>query len=170
MDEHDRLFHPHWQGLHPPPPRVHPFLTRSRRLRRRRRAQQLRSRKSKASSVLRSFTDDVPDCQSNLASSPSPSVLSPPLMHRYLHCPHSESQWAEEGNGKHMYVEGRTLTSSGEPISGVVIETWEADDEGEQHPILSVSSLLMVVICSSSTRCHYDTQLTECPAPNCRVG
>ena len=97
MDEHDRLFHPHWQGLHPPPPRVHPFLTRSRRLRRRRRAQRPRSRKSKASSVLRSFTDDVPDCQSNLASSPSPSALSPPLMHRYVHSPHSESQWASEG-------------------------------------------------------------------------
>lgn len=30
-----------------------------------------------------------------------------------------------------MYVEGRVLTSSGEPIPGAVIETWETDDKGE---------------------------------------
>jgi protocatechuate 3,4-dioxygenase beta subunit len=74
---------------------------------------------------------------------------------------------ASEENGKYMYVEGRMLTSSGEPISGVVMETWETDDEGEQHSILSVSSLLTVVVRSSSTRGHYDTRLTECPARNC---
>ena len=32
-----------------------------------------------------------------------------------------------------MYVEGRVLTSSGQPIPGAVIETWETDEKGEQH-------------------------------------
>jgi hypothetical protein len=41
-----------------------------------------------------------------------------------------------------MYVEGRVLTSKGEPIPGAVIETWETDEKGEQHldvvlPLLS---------------------------------
>jgi protocatechuate 3,4-dioxygenase beta subunit len=31
-----------------------------------------------------------------------------------------------------MYVEGRVLTSKGEPIPGAVIETWETDEKGEQ--------------------------------------
>ena len=31
-----------------------------------------------------------------------------------------------------MYVEGRVLTTSGEPILGAVIETWEVDGAGEQ--------------------------------------
>jgi len=30
-----------------------------------------------------------------------------------------------------MYVEGRVLTTSGEPIPGAVIDTWEADSTGE---------------------------------------
>ena len=30
-----------------------------------------------------------------------------------------------------MYVEGQVLTTSGEPVSGAVIETWETDDKGE---------------------------------------
>jgi protocatechuate 3,4-dioxygenase beta subunit len=36
-----------------------------------------------------------------------------------------------------MYVEGRVLTSSGEPVPGAVIETWETDDKGE-HEQLSI--------------------------------
>jgi hypothetical protein len=32
-----------------------------------------------------------------------------------------------------MYVEGRVLTSAGEPIVDAVIETWETDEKGEQH-------------------------------------
>jgi protocatechuate 3,4-dioxygenase beta subunit len=44
-----------------------------------------------------------------------------------------------------MYVEGRVLTSSGEPIPGAVIETWETDDKGESDvlhdsPILPTNS------------------------------
>jgi hypothetical protein len=31
-----------------------------------------------------------------------------------------------------MYVEGRVLASSGEPIPGAVIETWETDEKGER--------------------------------------
>jgi hypothetical protein len=33
------------------------------------------------------FTDDIRNGLYNLASSPSPSDLSPSLMHRYVHCP-----------------------------------------------------------------------------------
>jgi hypothetical protein len=40
---------------------------------------------------------------------------------------------ASEGKGEYMYVEGRVLTSKGEPIPGAVIETWETDEKGEQH-------------------------------------
>ena len=32
-----------------------------------------------------------------------------------------------------MYVEGRVLTSKGEPIPGAVIETWETDEKGVQQ-------------------------------------
>jgi protocatechuate 3,4-dioxygenase beta subunit len=30
-----------------------------------------------------------------------------------------------------MFVQGRVLTTNGEPISSAVIETWETDDKGE---------------------------------------
>jgi protocatechuate 3,4-dioxygenase beta subunit len=44
-----------------------------------------------------------------------------------------------------MYVEGRVLTSKGEPIPGAVIETWETDEKGtviinQQHLFDSFSS------------------------------
>ncbi|KAI9510325.1 aromatic compound dioxygenase [Russula earlei] len=52
---------------------------------------------------------------------------------------------ASEGKGEYMYVEGRVLASSGKPVPGAVIETWETDDKG-----------------------YYDTQYTERPAPDCR--
>ena len=35
-----------------------------------------------------------------------------------------------------MYVEGRVLTSSGEPIPGAVIETWETDYKGESNVLI----------------------------------
>ncbi len=44
---------------------------------------------------------------------------------------------ASEGKGEYMYVEGRVLTSGGEPVPGAVIETWETDDKGE-HEQLSI--------------------------------
>jgi protocatechuate 3,4-dioxygenase beta subunit len=52
---------------------------------------------------------------------------------------------ASEGKGEYMYVEGRVLTSKGEPIPGAVIETWETDEKGtviinQQHLFDSFSS------------------------------
>lgn len=32
-----------------------------------------------------------------------------------------------------MYVEGRVLTTGGEPIPGAIIDTWETDSTGERH-------------------------------------
>ncbi|KIK77688.1 hypothetical protein PAXRUDRAFT_834912 [Paxillus rubicundulus Ve08.2h10] len=37
---------------------------------------------------------------------------------------------ASEGKGEYMYVEGRVLTTEGEPIPDAVVETWEADHNG----------------------------------------
>jgi hypothetical protein len=39
---------------------------------------------------------------------------------------------ALEGKGEYMYVEGRVLTTSGDPVPGAVIETWEVDSTGKQ--------------------------------------
>jgi len=72
------------------------------------------------------------------------SVLGPFFTEDAPDVPLGESI-ASEGKGQYMYVEGRVLTSSGEPIPGAVIETWETDDKG-----------------------YYDTQYTERPAPDCR--
>ena len=37
---------------------------------------------------------------------------------------------ASEGKGHYMYVEGKILTTKGEPIPGATIDTWESDGEG----------------------------------------
>ncbi|KAF8462639.1 aromatic compound dioxygenase [Russula ochroleuca] len=37
---------------------------------------------------------------------------------------------ASEGIGENMFVEGRVLTTGGEPIPGAVIDTWETDGTG----------------------------------------
>ncbi|KAF8437973.1 Intradiol ring-cleavage dioxygenase [Boletus edulis BED1] len=37
---------------------------------------------------------------------------------------------ASDDKGEYMYVEGRILTTEGEPIAGAVINTWEADNNG----------------------------------------
>ncbi len=44
---------------------------------------------------------------------------------------------ASEGIGEYMFVEGRVLTTGRKSISGAVIETWEADGEGEPCPCIS---------------------------------
>jgi protocatechuate 3,4-dioxygenase beta subunit len=80
------------------------------------------------------FTEDAPDGSSpNLHASPPnsvyPRLTSSPTTHTV---PLGESI-ASEGKGEYMYVEGRVLTLSGEPIPGAVIETWETDEKGEQH-------------------------------------
>ena len=43
-----------------------------------------------------------------------------------------------------MFVEGRVLTTGGEPIPGAVIETWETNDKGERHSDVSVSIRLVM--------------------------
>jgi protocatechuate 3,4-dioxygenase beta subunit len=45
---------------------------------------------------------------------------------------------ATEGKGDYMYVEGRVLSTDGKPIPGAVIETWEADANGELLITLSI--------------------------------
>ncbi|KAJ8596164.1 aromatic compound dioxygenase [Rhizopogon salebrosus TDB-379] len=52
---------------------------------------------------------------------------------------------ASEGKGDYMYVEGRVLTTKGEPIPDAVIETWETDADG-----------------------FYDTQYADRSHPDCR--
>jgi len=52
---------------------------------------------------------------------------------------------ASEGKGEYMYVEGRILTTGGEPIPDAIIETWEADHNG-----------------------FYDTQYADRTRPDCR--
>ncbi|KAG1776767.1 Intradiol ring-cleavage dioxygenase [Suillus placidus] len=52
---------------------------------------------------------------------------------------------ASEGKGDYMYVEGRVLTTEGQPIPNAVIETWETDADG-----------------------FYDTQYTDRSHPDCR--
>lgn len=37
---------------------------------------------------------------------------------------------ASEGSGEYMYVEGRVLTTDGEPIADAVVDTWESDHYG----------------------------------------
>jgi protocatechuate 3,4-dioxygenase beta subunit len=37
---------------------------------------------------------------------------------------------ASEGKGEYMYVEGRVLTTDGQPIPNAVIDTWETDADG----------------------------------------
>ena len=32
-----------------------------------------------------------------------------------------------------MYVEGRVLNTSGEPVPGATIDTWETDSTGEEN-------------------------------------
>jgi protocatechuate 3,4-dioxygenase beta subunit len=51
---------------------------------------------------------------------------------------------ASEGIGENMFVEGRVLTTGGEPIPGAVIDTWETDGTGERHSDVSMSFHLMV--------------------------
>ncbi|KAG2748897.1 aromatic compound dioxygenase [Suillus brevipes Sb2] len=52
---------------------------------------------------------------------------------------------ASEGKGEYMYVEGRVLTTDGQPIPNAVIDTWETDADG-----------------------FYDTQYANRSHPDCR--
>jgi len=72
------------------------------------------------------------------------SVLGPFFTQDAPDVPLGESI-ASEGKGEYMYVEGRVLDSSGRPVPGAVVETWETDDKG-----------------------YYDTQYTQRTVPDCR--
>ena len=80
------------------------------------------------------FTEDAP----NRSSRPISSIYLgtqpvPPSLPLYIyHTVSIGGSIASEGKGEYMYVEGRVLTTSGEPIPGAVIDTWEADSTGEQ--------------------------------------
>ena len=82
------------------------------------------------------FTEDAPDSASYFCvNGPSPSPRSDfPATHTHIPpaVQHSESI-ASEGKGEYMYVEGHVRDTSGAPIPGAVMETWEADDKGEQR-------------------------------------
>lgn len=52
---------------------------------------------------------------------------------------------ASEGKGDYLYVTGRVLDTSGLPVSGASIETWETDENG-----------------------FYDTQYVNREKPDCR--
>jgi hypothetical protein len=72
-----------------------------------------------------------------------------------------------------MYVEGRVLTSGGEPVPGAVIETWETDDKGEQHFdfVRFFCGLLSTVVRSSFPRKATTTLSTpSAPHPTAAVG
>ena len=68
------------------------------------------------------FTEDAPDgtVTSGLLQL---SILIPSLVSM------GESI-ASEGKGEYMYVEGRVLDTSGNPIQNASIHTWEADSKG----------------------------------------
>ena len=51
-----------------------------------------------------------------------------------------------------MYVEGRVLTSKGEPIPDAVIETWETDEKGEQYLVVFLPVLSHGLLSYVSTR------------------
>lgn len=139
MDEHDPVSHSHWPDVHPDPPRVHPPLGRARRVGPRRRTQQPPGWKSDGEhcpgTVLhrgrtRWFV-------STLAYFPRKLVCPRLTSSRKTHTVPLGESIASEGKGEYLYVEGRVLTSSGEPIPGAVIETWETDEKGEQHLMCS---------------------------------
>ena len=72
-----------------------------------------------------------------------------------------------------MYVEGRVLTSGGEPVPGAVIETWETDDKGEQHfdSVRFFCGSLSTVVRSSFLRKATTTLSTpNAPHPTAAVG
>ena len=129
MDEHDQLSHPYRPDVYPASPRVYPPLGRARRVGRRRLAQQpynwQRDGEHRLGAVLhrgrtRWFVF-------------RPYISLPPTrINPTIHTVTLGESIASEGKGDYMYVEGRVLTSKGEPIPGAVIETWETDEKGEQ--------------------------------------
>jgi protocatechuate 3,4-dioxygenase beta subunit len=68
-----------------------------------------------------------------------------------------------------MFVEGRVLTTGGEPIPSAIFETWEADGTGERR--LDVSMSFRVMVCGHAFATPlglYDLEYAERTAPECR--
>jgi protocatechuate 3,4-dioxygenase beta subunit len=65
--------------------------------------------------------------------------LGQSLTPRYVHSPTKRVNLNPVGEiGEYVYIEGRVLTSSGEPIPGAVFEMWEeTDDKGERRSIFA---------------------------------
>ena len=72
------------------------------------------------------FTEDAPEGASRLVG--CFRELSP---YHFPTVPLGESI-ASEGKGEYMYVQGQVRDTSGAPIPGAVIDTWETDDKGEE--------------------------------------
>lgn len=141
MDEHNPVSYSHWPDVYPDPPRVYPPLGRARRVGPRRLTQQPSNWKCdgehRPGTVLhrgrtRWFV-------SIIAYFHRKSARPRLMFFRATHTVPLGESIASEGKGEYMYVEGRVLTSSGQPIPGAVIETWETDEKGEQHSMYSSS-------------------------------
>jgi protocatechuate 3,4-dioxygenase beta subunit len=80
------------------------------------------------------FTEDAPDGASYprfCAKSPSPRADLPPRT-SYPPTVQLGGSIASEGKGEYMYVEGHVRDTSGAPIPGAVIDTWETDSKGKR--------------------------------------
>lgn len=44
---------------------------------------------------------------------------------------HPGESIASEGSGEYLFVEGHVRSTSGKPIAGALIETWETDSHGK---------------------------------------
>jgi hypothetical protein len=91
------------------------------------------------------FSQDAPDRSSSLhliRHVARRSSLAPPFLavSRLQTIVSLGESIASEGKGEYMYVEGRVLTTSGEPIPGAIIDTWETDSSGERHFEMHVPS------------------------------
>ncbi|KAA1472435.1 aromatic compound dioxygenase [Dentipellis sp. KUC8613] len=79
-----------------------------------------------------------------IGTSTESSVLGPFFTEDAPELEHGDSI-ASEGKGEYMYVEGRVLSTTGEPVPNATIETWETDENG-----------------------FYDTQYSQRDKPDCR--
>ena len=80
---------------------------------------------------------------------------------------HNESI-ASEGKGEYMYVEGYVRDTSGAPIPGAVIETWEADGKGEAKYQVPFHRLPRTDSSGVPQKGLYDAQYADRVVPDCR--
>jgi protocatechuate 3,4-dioxygenase beta subunit len=72
---------------------------------------------------------------------------------------------ASEGSGKYLFVEGYVRSTSGKPIANAVVDTWEADADGEQTNTARFFINFDHYFPSSG---FYDTQKAVRDVPDCR--